>query len=71
MVLGNLASAEDVPALAAALSDDEPLVRGHAAWALGRIRSPGALDALRARVPVESDFWVMEEMHSALASPGG
>jgi hypothetical protein len=34
---GNWGSPEAVPALVAALDDEEPLVRGHAAWALGRI----------------------------------
>jgi epoxyqueuosine reductase len=36
VVLGNVGSADDVPTLVAALSDDGPLVRSHAAWALGR-----------------------------------
>ena len=35
VVLGNLGSIEDVPALATALPDVEPLTRSHAAWALG------------------------------------
>lgn len=42
VVLGNIGSAEDVPSLAAALSDDEPVVRGHAAWALREIASAQA-----------------------------
>jgi epoxyqueuosine reductase len=37
VVLGNVGSADDIPALTAALHDDEPLVREHAAWALERI----------------------------------
>jgi hypothetical protein len=41
VVLGNGGSADDVPALVAALSDDEPLVRSHAAWALGRVGGAG------------------------------
>ena len=49
VVLGNVGSADDVPALAAALSDPEPLVRSHAAWALGRIGSSEAIESLRAR----------------------
>ena len=39
VVLGNVGTAEDVPALTRALEDPEPLVREHAAWALERIRS--------------------------------
>ncbi|CAA9343069.1 MAG: hypothetical protein AVDCRST_MAG11-3069 [uncultured Gemmatimonadaceae bacterium] len=34
MVLGNVGTRDDVPALEAALTHDEPLVREHAAWAL-------------------------------------
>jgi epoxyqueuosine reductase len=39
VALGNVGTAEDVPVLEAALEHDEPLVRAHAAWALGRIGS--------------------------------
>lgn len=49
VVLGNIGSADDVPTLAAALDDDEPLARVHAAWALGRIGSADAVDRLRER----------------------
>ena len=38
VVLGNVGDREDVPVLEAALSDVEPLVREHAAWALMRLR---------------------------------
>jgi epoxyqueuosine reductase len=48
VVLGNLANAEDASALIDALDDPEPLVRQHAAWALVRIGTPEALEALRA-----------------------
>ncbi len=37
VALGNWGSPEAVPALVRALEDPEPLVRGHAAWVLGRI----------------------------------
>jgi epoxyqueuosine reductase len=37
VVLGNVGTEDDVPALMAALDDPEPLVREHAAWALSRI----------------------------------
>lgn len=68
VVLGNLGSIEDVAALAAALSDPEPLVRGHAAWAPGRVDSPAALEALRARLCGEPDDFVRDELRSALAA---
>jgi len=68
VVLGNRGSTATVPALVSALSDEAPLVRAHAAWALGKIGSPEALVALRARESVESDSDVLEEIGSALSS---
>jgi epoxyqueuosine reductase len=38
VALGNIGTADDVPALEAALQHDEPLVREHATWALERLR---------------------------------
>ena len=67
VALGNWGSPEAVPVLAAALNDEEPLVRGHAAWALGRIGTEGALQALLGRAEVEEDEWVRDEIASALA----
>lgn len=53
IVLGNRGDPTAVPALAAALADADPIVRGHAAWALGRIDPRhGALDAARRREDV-------------------
>ena len=65
VVLGNVGSSEDVPVLVDALSDDEPLVRGHAAWALGRLGSAAALAPLRARADVETEPWVLDELRTA------
>jgi epoxyqueuosine reductase len=47
VALGNSGDPRAVPALIDALHDHEPLVRGHAAWALGRIGGSQALQALR------------------------
>jgi epoxyqueuosine reductase len=66
VALGNWGSPEAVPVLAAALSDAEPLVRVHAAWALGRIADARSVDALRARLVVEADEWVISEIKSSL-----
>jgi epoxyqueuosine reductase len=66
VALGNWGSPEAVPLLAAALNDEEPLIRGHAAWALGRIASDGALQAVRGRREVEDEEWVREELELAL-----
>ena len=52
VVLGNVGTADDVDMLTRALDDNEPLVRDHAAWALGQIGSPAAATARRDR---ESD----------------
>jgi epoxyqueuosine reductase len=38
-VLGNISNPEDVDVLTRALDNPEPLVRGHAAWALEAIES--------------------------------
>jgi epoxyqueuosine reductase len=66
VVLGNRASTDAVPALTAALADDTPLVRGHAAWALGRIGGAAAINALRAHAATETDPSVREEIVASL-----
>jgi epoxyqueuosine reductase len=67
VALGNGLDRADVPALAGALhSDPSALVRGHAAWALGRIGSPQAYAALRIARTSEADGTVLEEIDSAL-----
>jgi epoxyqueuosine reductase len=71
VALGNSGSQEAVPALAAALGDGEPLVRGHAAWALGRIGGERAGRALRQRLEVEIDPEVRSEIEGALAQSCG
>ncbi len=67
LVLGNQPVAAALPALSRALSDPEPLVRGAAAWALGRYRSPPAREALRARLPLETHAAVAGEIRAAIA----
>jgi epoxyqueuosine reductase len=67
VALGNGLDRADVPALAAALRDDaSPLVRGHAAWALGRIGSPQAFAELRAASETERAPAVRDEIAAAL-----
>jgi epoxyqueuosine reductase len=66
VALGNSACAQAVPALTLALRDHEPLVRGHAAWALGRIGGAAAAGALRDRLEIESDAEVRDEINQAL-----
>jgi epoxyqueuosine reductase len=63
---GNLKLVEAVPALVRALREDSsPLVRGHAAWALGEIG--GAEAQLGEAAETETDPWCAEEIRLALA----
>jgi epoxyqueuosine reductase len=67
VALGNGLDRADVPALADALRDDpSALVRGHAAWALGRIGSPQAYASLQNAEGIEPDETVREEIGCAL-----
>lgn len=67
VALGNALDRSTVPALARALAGDpHPMVRGHVAWALGRIGSKAAIDALRACSSSETDAGVVEEIDAAL-----
>ena len=66
VALGNQRDETGVPALVSALETAEPLVRGHAAWALGQIATPGAIDALERSSTSESDPYVKEETDAAL-----
>ena len=67
VALGNGLDRADVPELAAALRGDRSaLVRGHAAWALGRIGSPQAFAVLRGAAETEPDPAVREEVAAAL-----
>lgn len=66
VALGNLKCQEAVPALIAALDDVEPLVRGHAAWALGEIRTSAAMTALQRRSQLEIHPEVCTEIDQAM-----
>jgi epoxyqueuosine reductase len=67
VAMGNALDRAGVPALEGALTGDpHPLVRGHAAWALGRIGSPRALAALRVRLRTECDALAADEIRVAL-----
>src|SRR6202165_2628308 len=64
--LGNSGDPQAVPALIGALHDVEPLVRGHAAWALGRIGGEEAKQALEDALEREEDLEVQKEIRCAL-----
>ncbi len=66
VALGNLAEAAAVPGLARALREAEPLVRLHAAWALGRIGGAEAMALLSEAATTETDPDVLEEIAAAI-----
>lgn len=70
VVLGNrcrgTADQKVVVALAQSLEDAEPLVRGHAAWALGKIGGRLARQALAGAAVRETDAAVQAEIQAAL-----
>jgi epoxyqueuosine reductase len=68
VALGNSGDRAAVQPLAAALDDDDALVRGHAAWALGELGGAGATAALQGRARRESDPWVASEIDAALTA---
>ncbi len=64
---GNWGSDEAVPPLIGLLSDASPLVRGHAAWALGQIGSANARRALDSALTSEPDVEARAEIAAARA----
>jgi epoxyqueuosine reductase len=66
VALGNIGDPASVPALTRALRDHEPLVRGHAAWALGRIGGAEACAALADALSSEEEESVLTEIRCAL-----
>jgi epoxyqueuosine reductase len=67
VALGNSGDHDAVPALVGALHDYEPLVRGHAAWALGKLGGEQAKQALEEALKREEDEEVRKEIRCALA----
>jgi epoxyqueuosine reductase len=73
LVLGNRPHPPAFAALAAAASDDDAVIRGAAAWSLGRWIAAGVMPAearatLDARVAIEPDATVRVELEAALAA---
>jgi epoxyqueuosine reductase len=66
VALGNIGDPVAVPALIGALHDAEPLVRGHAAWALGHIGGAEARAALVEAGERDEDASVRQEAQCAL-----
>jgi epoxyqueuosine reductase len=70
VAMGNRGDRTYVPALAAALRQDpSALVRGHAAWGLGRVGGEAAAAALAAARRDEEDPEVRREIDAALGEP--
>ncbi len=67
VVLGNIGDTNSVPVLNRALSDNEAIVRSHAAWALGQIGGSIAWQSLEIAVEIEQDQDVKDEILTALA----
>lgn len=66
VAIGNWGSRVAVPALKKALVDDEPLIRGHAAWALGQIGGKQAEQVLVTHLQLENNAEVTLEIQDAL-----
>ena len=63
---GNSGDPGLIPALLPLLGDGDPLVRSHAAWALGRLGGQTATSSLRRSLAMEMDAAVREEVAAAL-----
>lgn len=68
---GNWGDVSLVPRLVQLLSEPEPIVRGHAAWALGQIATPPAYTACAGALVDESDSQVREELSWVLDNKRG
>ena len=66
VALGNIGDPVAIPALKKVLNSLEPLVREHAAWALGRIGGDEALAALRDTSASDPDPEVRKEAAKSL-----
>jgi epoxyqueuosine reductase len=66
VALGNWGDALAVTGLTQGLADTEPLVRGHSAWALGRVGDTSALRHLETAFGRERDSYVRGEIRAAL-----
>ena len=67
VALGNKGDPQAVPALVRALREGEPLVRAHAAWALGRIGGSLARESLERALEDEADPETVAEICQTLA----
>lgn len=72
IALGNQPSEKGLKSLAIGINDEEPLVRGACAWAIGRhVSSFGGLELLQQRQKIESDDDVKSEIELAIQGSRG
>ncbi|KAA1258904.1 Epoxyqueuosine reductase [Rubripirellula obstinata] len=70
IVLGNQGSSESLSHLKIGLADEDPLVRGTSAWAIGKIGGDQASSILTTRLSIESDAEVIQEIQQASSALG-
>lgn len=68
IALGNMGDPTFIPDLAQAMQDPEGLVRGYAAWALGKIGGRRAKQILEASLVRETDEFAKKEIQDVLAA---
>lgn len=69
VAMGNRLHRQYVPPLVRALAEGEPMVRSHAAWALGRIGGEEARGLLSRALANEAEEGVQSEIRAALEAP--
>ena len=67
LAVGNLGEPDFLPLLKNCLQDSRPIIRGHGAWALGRLGGRRAREALERALAGEGDPQVQREIRLALA----
>jgi len=68
VALGNSGDATAATAVSRYLENQDPMLRAHAAWALGELGASPAAAALAAAAAIEQDESVLEEINTALQS---
>ena len=62
VALGNSGNTQAIPILLKVLDDEEPLIRAHVVWALGKLAGPEVLPAIREKLNNESEKIVLAEL---------
>lgn len=66
IVLGNVGSRQHLPVLLSASNDEEPLIRGAAAWAIGQLGGVPERTELHSRLHSENNAEVRAELQTAI-----